>query len=157
MTCQSIMTVHPPVLRPDDTVRTALKLLVSQRILAAPVVDQDGRYTGMFGKRRLFSLLLPTVVAIDEVLPNIAHLPDLAFLPDDLGAMRDRLKAVADHPVAEYVDKTVPVLRPDSPLMAAVLLLYRTRNFIPVVEERTGRLVGVVSSWDTLGRIGEDL
>lgn len=156
MTCQTIMTANPQVLHREDTVKTALNLLVSQRILALPVVDRDGRYTGMFGKRRLFSLMLPTVVAIDELLPNIAHLPDLAFLPDDLSSLRERLKAIADHPVSEYVDKTVPVLRPDSPLMAAVLLLYRTRNFIPVVEEKTGRLIGVVSSWDTLNKIGED-
>jgi CBS domain-containing protein len=36
--------------------------------------------------------------------------------------------------------------------MNAILYLYRQRNILPVVDN--GKLVGIVSVWDVLGRIG---
>ncbi len=42
--------------------------------------------------------------------------------------------------------------------MNAVLFLYRTRSYLPVVDEAEWALLGVVSTWDVLGRIaGADL
>ena len=157
MTCREIMIVNPPVLHARDTVAAAVRGLLAHHVLSMAVVDDEGRYLGMFAKSRLFGLVLPTIVAMEEVLPNFATLSDLAFLPDNLDDMRARLRAVADRPVGDYADRTVPVLRPDSPLMASVMLLYRTRNFLPVVEERTDRLLGVVSTWDTLTKLAEGL
>jgi CBS domain-containing protein len=46
-----------------------------------------------------------------------------------------------------------PILRPDTPVTTALFLLYRTRNFLPVVEESTEKLVGVVSTWDVLAKV----
>jgi hypothetical protein len=46
-------------------------------------------------------------------------------------------------------------LKPDSPLMEAVLLVYRTRNFVPVVEPASKRLIGVVSTWHILAKLEE--
>ena len=46
-----------------------------------------------------------------------------------------------------------PTLKPDSPLMEAVLLVYRTRNFVPVVDPASKRLIGVVSTWHILAQL----
>lgn len=153
MTCQSIMTLNPPVLHPDDTVAKALDLLVANKMLALPVVERDGRYLGMFGKRKLFGLVLPAIVAADETMPAMAQLSDLSFLPGDIDEAERRFRAVGSQPVKEHIDGTVPVLRPGSPLMEALLLLFRTRNFLPVVDQDTGKLVGIISSWDALNKI----
>lgn len=153
MTCQSIMTPNPPVLHPDDTVAKALDLLVANKMLAMAVVERDGRYLGMFGKHKLFGLLLPAVVAADEDVPVMAHLPDLSFLSDELDDLERRFQTVGNQTVGDHADNTVPVLHPDSPLMEALLLLFRTRNFLPVVDRKTGMLAGIVSSWDALARI----
>ncbi len=153
MPCREIMSPNPALLHPADTVGHAVSLLLAQRVLSLPVVDDQGRYLGMFAKSRLFSLLLPTVVAIDEILPRLAQLPDLGFLSDDIDDLRERLQQISGRSVGEYLDQSVPVMRPDTPVMAAVLLFYRQRNFLPVVEAQDGRLVGVISTWDTLARI----
>ena len=155
MTCQAIMTVDPPVLYPDETVGTAVDRLLSEHMLALPVVDHDRRYIGMFAKSRLFGLLLPAVVASEPALPSMGKIPELDFLRDYLPEMQERLRAIADHPVSRYADRTVPVLRPDSPVVAAMLLVFRTRNFVPVVDERTGKLAGLISTWDTIAKIRE--
>ncbi len=149
------MVTDPPALRTTDTVGRAVDLLLQHRVLALPVIDDAERYQGTFAKSRLFSLLLPTVVAIEQMLPKMAQLPDLSFLSDDLGQMQERLRDIAGNAVGPYADRTVPVLHPESPMMAAVLLLFRTRNFVPVVDPDSGRLLGVVSTWDTIARLRE--
>ncbi len=155
-TCREIMNPDPPVLLATDTVGHALAILLQRRTLALPVVDGERRYLGLFAKSRLFGLMLPSVVAQEDVLPKIAHLTDLAYLLDDLEDLRKRFAPLRDHPVAAYADSEAPTLKPDSPLMAAVLLVFRTRNFVPVVEPRSRRLVGVVSTWDILSKFAED-
>jgi CBS-domain-containing membrane protein len=157
MTCRSIMMPNSPVLQTDDKVGTAVDMLLAHKLLALPVIDRAGLYKGMFAKSRLFGLALPAVVAIEQMLPHVAQLPDLDFLPDYLPEMRERLKSVWDHPVGEYADNTVPVVRPDSPIVAAVLIVFRTRNFVPVVDPQTKKLVGLVSTWDTIAKIREGL
>lgn len=155
MTCADIMTSDPTVLHPQDTVERAIDLLLEQRLLALPVVAADGTYLGMFAKSRLFGLLLPVVVAIEQMLPQVAKIPDLDFLQDYLPDMQERLALLAKHAVGDYADKTVPVLHPESPVIAAILLVYRTRNFVPVVEAKSGKLVGMISTWSALAKLRE--
>ncbi len=155
MTCEAIMTVDPPVLHPDETVGAAVDRLLAKRVLALPVVDDSGRYLGMFAKSRLFGLLLPAVIATESTMPNMGKIPDLDFLRDYLPEMQRRLQAIAEHPVGRYIDSTVAVLHPDSPVVAAVLQVFRTRNFVPVVDQSTGKLAGVISTWDTIAKIRE--
>lgn len=155
MTCAAIMTVDPPVLNPGDTVGAAVDRLLAERVLALPVVDESGRYLGMFAKSRLFGLLLPAVVATEQTMPNMGKIPYLDFLRDYLPEMQNRLQAIADDPVGRYLDNTVAVLHPDSPVVAAVLQVFRTRNFVPVVDPRTGKLAGLISTWDTIAKIRE--
>ncbi len=157
MTCQEIMNADPPVLRHTDTVGTALRRLLATRYLALPVVDDDRRYMGVFAKSRLFGLMLPSIVALEDLLPKIAHLTDLAYLSDNLEDLRARFAALRGDPVAQYADREAPTLKPDSPLMEAVLLVFRTRNFVPVVEPVSGRLVGMVSTWEILDKLEESL
>jgi hypothetical protein len=57
--------------------------------------------------------------------------------------------------VEKHAKFDTPKLRPDTSLMNALLFLYRTRNFLPVVEEGTEQLLGVVSTWDVPARIAE--
>ena len=58
--------------------------------------------------------------------------------------------------MGDYTQTDSPRLHPDTPIINAVLLLYRTRTYLPVVDEGTGRLLGVVSTWDVLARIAGD-
>ncbi|MCU0837871.1 MAG: CBS domain-containing protein [Rhodospirillales bacterium] len=157
MTCREIMNADPPVLRHTDTVGVALRKLLAERYLALPVVDDEGRYLGLFAKSRLFGLMLPSIVALEDVLPKIAHLTDLAYLSDDLEDLRARFATLRNDPVARFADREAPTLKPDSPLMEAVLLVFRTRNFVPVVEPLSGRLAGMVSTWEILDKLEESL
>ncbi|HPA18812.1 MAG TPA: CBS domain-containing protein [Verrucomicrobiae bacterium] len=151
--CGEIMDANPPVLRPEDTVLCAVELLLERRQLTVPVVDASRRYIGMFAKSGLFGLMLPKVVAIEEDLPSAARISDLAFLAEDFRVLRDRFAELGNRRVGELIDASVPTVTPDTLVAEAVLLLFRAVNFLPVVEPGTGRLAGVLSTWDVLARL----
>jgi CBS-domain-containing membrane protein len=152
-TCRSIMTTNQVVIKQADSVAKAMRMLLDNRLLGLPVVDDDGRYLGMFLRSRLVALLLPTIVQLEERLPELARLLELGFMTDTLDDAHDRFRKVASDPVSKYLQTDTPILRLDTPVMNAVLYLYRTRSYLPVVDEASGTLLGVVSTWDVLARI----
>jgi CBS domain-containing protein len=147
MTCQAIMTARPLTLREGDTVGAAARQLIEQRHIILPVVDDRGRYLGLFGVFDLVKALLPRVATLDDLVP------DLSFLAEDMAGLHDRFAELGAKPVGAFARKDMPVLRPDMPVVEALLLFYRNRSTLPVVEEATGRLLGVVSYWDALSAI----
>jgi CBS domain-containing protein len=152
-TCQSIMTQQPAALQRTDPVTKAVKLFLDHRMLGIPVIEADGRYAGMFVRSTLIALLLPRVLSHEELTPEIGHLIDVGFVTETLEDARERFASVANDPVERHMRTDTPVLRPDTPVTTALFLLYRTRNFLPVVEETTEQLVGVVSTWDVLAKV----
>ncbi|HMW54761.1 MAG TPA: CBS domain-containing protein [Accumulibacter sp.] len=150
--CRSIMSDPPTVLKPADSVSVALQTMVRERLPALPVVDTDGRYVGMLPRSRLVALAMPRVLSHDTDQQPLARLLRVGFIRDSLADLQERMAAAANDPVSQHLDREVPVLSPDTPLMNALLFLYRQRNVLPVVEN--GKLLGIVSVWDVLARIG---
>ena len=74
------------------------------------------------------------------------------FVHDSVADLQARIDAVAGDPVGKHLDTGAPVLKPDTPLTNTLIFLHRRRTVLPVVED--GRLVGIVSVWDVLTRIG---
>ena len=97
MACLEIMDAAPPVLLGTDTVGKAVSILLERRYLALPVVDASRRYLGLFAKSRLFGLMLPSIVALEDLLPKIAQLTDLAYLSDDMDDLRERFAALREN------------------------------------------------------------
>lgn len=150
--CRSIMSDPPAVLKSADSVSVALQTMVRERLPALPVVDTDGRYVGMLPRSRLVALAMPRVLSHDTDQQPLARLLRVGFIRDSLADLQERMAAAANDPVSKHLDREVPVLSPDTPLMNALLFLYRQRNVLPVVEN--GKLLGIVSVWDVLARIG---
>jgi CBS domain-containing protein len=147
MTVRSFMTADPLTLRADDSVGWAAEIMLANRYLILPVVDGSGRYTGVFDLWDLLALLLPKAATLDKLVP------DLGFIADDLPAMQRRLREAGGQKVGPLARPDLPVLRPDTPVVESLLLLYRNRSALPVVDEATGRLAGVLSYWDALAAI----
>lgn len=147
------MTTNPIAIRQSESVAKAMRMLLDNRLLGLPAVDESGRYLGMFLRSRLVALLLPNIVQLEERIPEIGRLIEVGFMSDTLDDAHERFNRVANDPVGKYLTTDTPVLRRDTPVMNAVLFLYRTRSYLPVVDEASGQLIGVVSTWDILGRI----
>lgn len=150
VTCHSVMDTTPDVLSPETTVAEAVQTLLDKRLLAMPVADAKGRYLGMFRKSLVISGVLPQVIVHDAHPDHIARMIDTGLLSDTLHDVRVRFAAIAGDKVGRHVDKDAPVLHPDQSLVAALLHLYLGHNFMPVVDVKGGRLLGVISAWDVL-------
>jgi len=151
MTCATIMTPDPVTLRESDSVAAAAAILLKRRFMILPVVDQSGRYKGQFGVFDLLRLMLPKAATLDE--QDDLH---ISFLADTLEDVRKEFASLQQKPIREHVRKDLPVLHPDTPMMECLRLLYRSRSPLPVVEGRSGRVVGVVSYWDAVKAVAGD-
>ncbi|MEJ2316195.1 MAG: CBS domain-containing protein [Gammaproteobacteria bacterium] len=143
MSARSIMDPHPTVLHPDDPIRTAAQYVMDNRYRRIPVVDDDGRFVGVFGVNCLLRLVLPHAAIMENGLESVN------FARETLTDLYRRYCENSDKEIALCMDKEdVETVGPDTPLLEAVLILYRTKASLPVVDPETGKLVGVISYWD---------
>ncbi|MEM9352291.1 MAG: CBS domain-containing protein [Planctomycetota bacterium] len=112
---KKLVTLHP-----DMDVLNAVQLLLKKRISGAPVVDDDGRYLGVFSEKCSMHVLLD---AAYEQLPS------------------NRVRA--------FMDTEAQTITADTQLLSiAQLFLLTSYRRLPVVEE--GRLLGQISRRDVL-------
>jgi CBS domain-containing protein len=141
-TASSVMDPHPSVMHADEPITKAIDIVMKNRYRNLPVVDSDGRYQGMFGINCLLRLVIPNAALMDRGLES------LAFVSDTLRDLRRRLEEFKDQSVSLCMGEEVRVVRPDTPLIETLLIMYRTKSSLPVVDPETGRLVGMISYWD---------
>ncbi len=142
-----IHTTSFPLLRDTETVADAIRRMLGDRVSDLPVVDASGRFLGMFRLDRLYATLLPKAALIGY------GVPDLAFVSDTLGQLREKMREIEDLPVREFVVRPHDVVHPDTPPLEIVLLLHQGINAIPVIERDGGRLVGMVAARDLLNAL----
>lgn len=147
MNCTSIMSPDPLTFRQDQTVGEAVGVLVARRFRSVPVVDAAGKMTGQFGVHAVLRMIVPRIATERLGLP---HLP---FVQDDMEDLRRRLHRFWDKPVGDYAEQDYYVVHPDTPLTKTVLSLYHTHDNLPVVDRKTGQLLGIISYWDIVQRL----
>lgn len=120
LTARDFMVKKLVTLRPTMDVLDAVKLLLKNRISGAPVVDEDGKYLGVFSEKCAMNFILD---AAYEQLPT--------------------------NEVRAFMDSEAQTIGPDAHLLsvAQVFLLTPFRR-LPVLQD--GRLVGQVSRRDVL-------
>ena len=86
-------------LKDTDTVAEATRRMLGSRVSDLPVVDTAGKLVGMFKLDRLLAALLPAAALVGY------GMADLAFVSDDLDALREKMDAVS------YTHLTLPTKR----------------------------------------------
>ncbi len=149
MTASQVMDPHPSVLHKDELIHKGLELIMDHRYRNIPVVDDNGCFEGIFGVNCLLRLVLPKALFVERGLKTVP------FIKHTLRDLKIRLKEVEDMPVTYCMNQDIEVVTPDTPLVETLLILYRTRNSIPVVDPKNGNLVGMISYWDVGSKILE--
>jgi CBS domain-containing protein len=147
MSCAAIMTKAPLTIREDQSVGEAAEKLIAHHYSNLPVVDGQGRYTGTFGIYDLLSLLVPRIALAGNLMSN------LRFINDDPEELRRKFREVKTRRVGDVADRNAPTLDPDDPEVEAIRLFCRNHSSLPVVEKDFGRVVGIISYWDTIRAI----
>ncbi|MCB1876032.1 MAG: CBS domain-containing protein [Chromatiales bacterium] len=149
MTARLVMDPNPSVMHAGETVGKAVKIIMEHRYRNLPVVDENGHYLGVFGINTLLRLVLPPAVVVEKGLTTAP------FVTDTLADLRHRLASVEEVSILDFINDDATVVYPDTPLVETLLVLYRTRTSVPVVEGEARRLVGMISYWDVGAHILE--
>ena len=147
-TAASIMDPHPTVIHPDDKVSKAVRYIMGNRYRRLPVVDAEGHFQGIFGVQQVLHLVLPKAVMMDKGLDTIP------FVRYTLSDLHRHLKDVEDEPISICMHCfDVASVKPDTPVLETLLILYNTRASLPVVDPDTDKLVGAISYFDVVEKI----
>lgn len=141
-TASNIMDPQPSVLHPDDRIGPAIDTIMKNRYRRLPVIDDEGRFVGVFGVSCMLRLLMPKAVVMEKGLESAP------FVRDNLSDLHRRLEKVKDEPISICMHEEMVRVSPDTPILETLLTLYKTRASLPVVDPETGILVGVVSYFD---------
>jgi len=141
-TARDVMDTNPTVLSATDTLAKGIGYIMDNRFRNVPIVDDQGRYMGVFGVGCMLRLVLPRAALMEH------GLTDISFVSDSLKDLRRRLREFEDKPVTICLSDEATVIEPDMPLLETLLVLYQTRRSVPVVDPKDRRLLGVVSYWD---------
>lgn len=142
MTASQLMKTECFTLKPTDSVKSAIGIIMEHRYRNLPVVDEQGVFLGVFGVGQLLRLVLPPVVLMEQGLDNVG------FIHESLHDLLKRIQEFENNPVEQYMRRDISTVTPNTPLIETLLLLYRTRLSIPVVSPGTGRLMGMISYFD---------
>ena len=142
MTARSVMNPNPAVLRCTDKISLAADHIMAQRCRRLPVIDEEGRYVGVFSINCLLRLVLPKAVVMEHGLETAS------FMKTTLSDLHRRFNEVKDEPVTLCMGDDARTVAPDTPLVETLRILYGHMGSLPVVDPDDGRLLGVVSYWD---------
>lgn len=149
MTARTLMRSSLVMLRTTDTVAVAGQLLIQHHLRHLPVVDRQGCYAGTFGIYSILQLTLPTAVLIREGLNNVA------FITESTHDLAQRLRERGQEPVSQWLSRD-PVAHPDTPAMRVMQMILDGHTSIPVVNQDSHRLEGMISSSDVLRTLLEE-
>ena len=144
------METEYPFLTAEMPITECVSALLKHRVLSMPVIDAQGKYLGQFRKNLLLAAVLPVIAVNDPRFDRVTRMIDSGLLQETMSDVRALYSAIANDPVSKHLDPEAPVLRPGQPLVTAMFYLFHGHNFLPVVEEETGLLVGEISSWHVL-------
>ena len=145
LSVRDIMETDVPVVQPDDSVESVLKVLREHALPGVPVVNEGGRCVGIITEADL-------VLSEEEGDLHLPHYFELfggvVFL-EPLRRFESRLRKAFSSTARDLMTEDPITIEADEPISrAARVIAERKHNRLPVVEH--GRLVGVVTRVDVL-------
>ncbi len=139
MFCESVMQAAPTRIRRDAHLHEAVDLMGERHMQVLMVVGEENRFVGELSINQFAKALLPRSIFVEyEGHEDEAQRETLA---DVVG----RLTPYLDRPIIDFIDHDVPVVRPKTPLVDALMLLRGGALRIPVVDGPNDMLVGAIS------------
>ena len=123
-----------PLLHRSDTVRDAVARMLEAELPALPVVEEDGRYAGVFGEREFLEALFPGYVGT---------LQGAGFLNRSVEDLLEKRSSCAMETVGRHMNSEhVEVDEDFADLQLAEVFLHHRVLIVPVLRGK--RVVGAV-------------
>lgn len=109
------------ILRTNQEVGTALQQIIENGFLSLPVIDEEDRFVGVLSRRYIY----------EEFFNNLEYDKDTFY----------------KRKVIEFIKAKIPVTKDNIFIEEAALLLFEKKmTFLPIVDEHTGKLKGIITS-----------
>lgn len=139
MSIQTLSLIQPDLtLLPQALVEDALHGMLTHHINHLAICDETGHFVGMVSSNSLLNELVPSAARVEH------GLTDLSFAGDAVTMLSERLYDLKRKPIGTLIDRGIPTLRLDAPILEMALLLSRRCSPIPIVD-KNGVLLGLVS------------
>ena len=139
MPCETAILTEVYTVSPDMNVAEALNYVREKQVRAMPVINEDGHMVGMFSLESILKNLLPVAVTMEEGLQR------LGFVMGAGPGIAKRLRKAKAQTVADVMEKDIVVAHPATALWEVVRLIAKYGSPIPVVEEDSGKFVGIIT------------
>ncbi|MFA7276517.1 MAG: CBS domain-containing protein [Pseudobdellovibrionaceae bacterium] len=145
MACREALIPNVVTARPDMTVEETLEIISQNGIRSVPVVDNHGKFLGMFGLHALMDDLLPTAARVE------GGITDLGFVIGGAPGAAKRIRKLAPQSVAHHVvvNPSEAILSPDLSMLETIRRISKHGSPLPVVGD-DGEFVGLVSEQSCL-------
>jgi CBS domain-containing protein len=136
---------EPEVLAAKETIEDAVKAILGSELPALPVVDERGRFAGVFGEREFMGALFPGY---------LDQLKGAAFLRRSLDETLEKRDACRMEVVGKYMNTEHVEVAPDfADTQVAEIFLHHRVLIVPVVEG--GRVTGLITRKDFFRAVAE--
>lgn len=130
------------VVQATETIDTAIRLIAEKRHHMLPIVDAQQRYLGEISVHSLLTRILPNAALMARGVRGID------FMHESITHLRSKIDQVRHEPVTQALCRDAQIVSPDTPLLQTLLVLYRSRQSVAVVDPESGKLHGMVSYFD---------
>ena len=122
-------------MKAGERLGSAIRALLDSDLPALPVIDDRGRYAGIFGEREFMGAVFPGYVG---------QLRGAAFLTHSIDAALERRDACRDEPVSKHMNTEHVDVGPDwSDTQLAEIFLHHRVLVVPVVDD--GAVAGLIT------------
>lgn len=137
--CSDAMIEKTITVKPTDTIATVLEIFEKNDIRSVPVISDDGKLAGILGLRHILLKLLPASVAMEDGLTR------LDFVIGAAPGIAKRLRKLHEETAEEVMDTNPYVLHEDTATWEAVRVMALYGSPLPIVKEKSGEFVGIIS------------
>lgn len=155
MPCSDAMITNELITAtPDMRVEDALELFQKHRIRSVPIVDADGKFLGIFNFHHLLNSILPAPLGLQKEDRRMRAFDlSLDHLTGQTEWLASRLQSLMERKLEAVMVRDIETVDPDTPLREGVRLMANNGSPLPVVDEKTGKLAGLISSQSAIRTI----
>ena len=134
-----------PVIPGSSTIEAAVPVLLSSKLPAVPVVDDEQHFSGIFGEREFITALFPGYVG------SLRH---AGFVPKSIDAVLERRQSCRTEPVSRHMNTEHIDVGPDfSDVGLAEIFIHHRVLIVPVVEHK--RVLGVITRAEFFAEVAQ--
>jgi CBS domain-containing protein len=140
-----VMTPNPVTVRPQTPLSDAIKIIAQKRISGMPVVDYNGNLVGVISETDL--MWKETGV---ETAPYIMILDSVIYLQNP-ARYDQEIHKVLGQVVEDVMTKKAVSIHPHQSLKEAAHLMHEKNiRRLPVIDQNTGEVVGILTRGDII-------